>query len=32
MWEDQEWYDYLKAHNMEDPYKKEAAASLEDFF
>jgi Alpha-glutamyl/putrescinyl thymine pyrophosphorylase clade 2 len=32
MWEDQDWYDYLKAHNMEDPYKKEAAASLEDFF
>jgi len=32
MWEDQEWYDYLKAHNMEDPYKKEEIASLELFF
>jgi hypothetical protein len=32
MWEEQEWYDYMKAHNMPDPYGKEAASSLEDFF
>jgi hypothetical protein len=32
MWEEQEWYDYLKAHNMEDPYEKEKSANLEDFF
>jgi hypothetical protein len=32
MWEEQEWYDYLEAHNMPDPYKKEAAASLDAFF
>lgn len=32
MWEEKEWFDYLKAHNMEDPYGKEASASLEDFF
>lgn len=32
MWEDQEWYDYMKKHNMPDPYAKEAVASLEDFF
>lgn len=32
MWETQEWYDYLHAHNMADPYGKDAVASLEDFF
>lgn len=32
MWESQEWYDYMKAHNMPDPYAKEAAASLDAFF
>ena len=32
MWESQEWYDYMKAHNMEDPYKQEKTSSLEDFF
>ena len=32
MWDDQEWFDYMKKHNMEDPYKKEAAASLDAFF
>lgn len=32
MWEDQEWFDYMKAHNMPDPYVKQVAASLEDFF
>lgn len=32
MWNDQEWYDYMKKHNMPDPYAKEAAASLDAFF
>jgi uncharacterized protein YktA (UPF0223 family) len=32
MWHEQEWYDYMAAHNMEDPYKETKAASLEDFF
>lgn len=32
MWEDQEWYDYMKKHNMPDPYAKEEAASLDAFF
>lgn len=32
MWEDKEWFDYMKAHNMPDPYAKEAAASLDAFF
>jgi hypothetical protein len=32
MWEDQEWYDYMKSHNITDPYAKESMASLEDFF
>jgi hypothetical protein len=32
MWEDQEWFDYMKDHNMPDPYAQKVAASLEDFF
>jgi hypothetical protein len=32
MWEEQEWYDYMKAHNIPDPYKKEQTADLSDFF
>lgn len=32
MWDDQEWFDYMKKHNMTDPYAKEAAASLDAFF
>ena len=32
MWEDQEWYDYMVKHNMENPYAKASSASLEDFF
>ena len=32
MWEEQEWYNYMKAHNMTDPYAKEAVSSLEGFF
>ena len=32
MWDEQEWFDYLAKHNMEDPYGKATAGSLEDFF
>jgi len=34
MWEEQEWYEYMKKHNMKDPYSNvvQHAASLEDFF
>lgn len=32
MWEDKEWYDYLHAHGMKDPYGKDEVASLEGFF
>ena len=32
MWEEQEWYDYMKAHNLKDPYAKQSSSSLEDFF
>lgn len=32
MWDDKEWFAYMKQHNMTDPYAKEAAANLEDFF
>jgi hypothetical protein len=32
MWDDQEWFDYMSKHNMPNPYEKEAAASLQDFF
>jgi hypothetical protein len=32
MWDEQEWFDYMKAHNIADPYGKEAAASLDSFF
>ena len=32
MWESQEWYDYLHAHNMSDPYGKAEEATLEGFF
>jgi hypothetical protein len=32
MWDDQEWFDYMKSHNMPDPYAKEAVASLDAFF
>jgi hypothetical protein len=31
MWEDQEWYDYMKKHNMPDPYGK-STSSLDAFF
>jgi hypothetical protein len=29
---EQEWYDYLKAHNITDPYKKEEKSTLEGFY
>jgi hypothetical protein len=32
MWEQQEWYDYLHAHDMKDPYGKDEVSTLEDFF
>lgn len=32
MWEDKEWYDYLHAHGMSDPYGKAEEANLESFF
>jgi hypothetical protein len=32
MWEEQEWYDYMNAHNMKNPYAAEKSASIEDFF
>jgi hypothetical protein len=32
MWEDQEWYDYMKKHNMKDPYVDENQSSLAGFF
>ena len=28
MWKQQEWYDYMKKHNMNDPYAEEEAATL----
>jgi len=32
MWYEREWYDYLHAHGMKDPYGEDEAASLEAFF
>jgi len=32
MWEEKEWYDYMKKYNMQDPYAKKKAASLEGLF
>jgi hypothetical protein len=32
MWEDQEWYDYMKTHNIPNPYAKQETASLDAFF
>ena len=32
MWGEQEWYDYMKKHNMQDPYAKEEASDLSSFF
>ena len=31
MWEDKEWYDYLHAHGMKDPYGKDEVADLSEF-
>ena len=32
MWFEKEWYDYLSAHNIADPYVKKETASLDAFF
>ena len=32
MWDDQEWFDYMKTHNITDPYSADASADLESFF
>lgn len=32
MWDDQEWFDYMDAHNIPDPYAYKRKASLESFF
>jgi hypothetical protein len=32
MWNDTEWFEYMKAHNMEDPYEEKSSASLDAFF
>jgi hypothetical protein len=32
MWDEQEWIDYMVAHNISDPYAKAPVASLENFF
>ena len=32
MWDDQEWFDYMAAHNITDPYASAKSANLEDFF
>lgn len=32
MFKEQEWYDYMKAHNIQDPFAEEKTANLEGFF
>jgi len=32
MWDDKEWFEYMAAHNIADPYAKAQAASLDSFF
>ena len=32
MWDDQEWFDYMEANNVANPYLKEESASLDAFF
>lgn len=32
MWDEQEWFEYMASHNIEDPYAKEKNASLDSFF
>lgn len=32
MWDDVEWLDYMKAHNMPNPYAKQEVSSLDAFF
>lgn len=32
MWTSKEWYDYMKSHDMKDPYAEEAISTLDSFF
>jgi hypothetical protein len=32
MWYEEEWYDYLRKHNIPNPYEVEKSASLDNFF
>ena len=32
MWDEQEWFDYMKKHNMPDPYAETKHATLESLF
>ena len=32
MWDQKEWFEYMRKAGMEDPYGKESVGSLEDFF
>jgi len=32
MWQDQEWFDYMLAHNIADPYAAERTNNLDSFF
>ena len=32
MWKSQEWFDYMKKHEMEDPYAEDSVSTLEGFF
>jgi hypothetical protein len=28
MWKQQEWYDYMEKHNIEDPYAEKKGATI----
>lgn len=32
MWDEEEWFEYMKSHNIEDPYSDKRSASLDSFF
>ncbi len=32
MWEDEEWFEYMKKHNIQDPYAKPSFSTLEGLF
>lgn len=32
MWDDKEWFEYLKTHDMKDPYGNDELATLDSFF